>query len=308
VHACHGWLTRSVASWQGKKNALDELTEEDVKVLEEIDEEYARRGAFKRIFPQNNEQMHKWMQLFEVKRFLNILQYHWVTRSSAHPARTYFEQQRASAMLSTPIRKPLAARLAKARSSPKSTPPPLQPQQRQGAGSEKKGSGSARTASASPTARDGHKWDGGEGLQAGRAMAQTDSHGGVSSKGSSRGAGAAAAAAAAAAHSGEERRCVFSLRSTNGISSHLILRAPSLTCGAPHATLPGFDFDLAVCVRQRPRRHCPRPPATCATQPGAEARPSVGRASYMGTIRSSCRDRCLKGDFRTIMQLSRWGE
>ena len=77
----------------GKKGALEELTEDDVKVLEEIDEEHARRGNYRRIYPQNNEQMHKWMQLFEVKRYYNILQYQWITRRNTTPARELFEQQ-----------------------------------------------------------------------------------------------------------------------------------------------------------------------------------------------------------------------
>lgn len=181
--------------WQGKKNALDELTEEDVKVLEEIDEEYARRGAFQRIFPQNNEQMHKWMQLFEVRRFHNILQYHWVTRTSAGTAREYFEQQRASAMMSTPLRKPLTTRLVKSRSTPKATPPQQQQMHRQGAVTDKKGGGTARTASASPTARDGHTWDGVDCLQVGKTLTQADMFDGVHGKGNSRGGGGAAQAA-----------------------------------------------------------------------------------------------------------------
>ena len=77
----------------GKKLALEELTEEDVKILEEIDDEHARCGAYRRIYPQNNEQMHKWMQLFEVKRYNNILQYQWITRSNTTPARELMEQQ-----------------------------------------------------------------------------------------------------------------------------------------------------------------------------------------------------------------------
>ena len=36
----------------GKAGALENLSLEDVGVLEELEEEYARRGSYRRIFPQ----------------------------------------------------------------------------------------------------------------------------------------------------------------------------------------------------------------------------------------------------------------
>ena len=55
VAQCVAWCVVLCVTWsipQGKKSSLEELTEEDVKILEEIDEENDRKGAFRRIFPQ----------------------------------------------------------------------------------------------------------------------------------------------------------------------------------------------------------------------------------------------------------------
>ena len=124
-NAKRSFQRRDVCS--GKKNALEELTEDDVKILDEIEDEFARRGAYRRIFPQNNEQMHKWMQLFEVKRFYNILQYHWITRPGEHQAQTpkeFFDQQTQSHAGTTAMKRMQAAsaRVPKARALPGSGP------------------------------------------------------------------------------------------------------------------------------------------------------------------------------------------
>ena len=60
---------------------------------------------------QNNEQMQKWMELFEVKRYYNILQYHWITRHNpTTSARDYYQDQLRAATTAqaggaTPVKK-----------------------------------------------------------------------------------------------------------------------------------------------------------------------------------------------------------
>jgi tubulin polyglutamylase TTLL4 len=65
---------------QSRKNILDVFTPDDIRILIETEDEFARRGSFERIFPTN--QTRKYLKYFETPRYYNILLNEWITKYS----------------------------------------------------------------------------------------------------------------------------------------------------------------------------------------------------------------------------------
>jgi len=63
---------------QARKNVLDVLTPDDIRILIETEDEFARRGSFERIFPTN--QTKKYLKYFETPRYYNILLNEWILK------------------------------------------------------------------------------------------------------------------------------------------------------------------------------------------------------------------------------------
>ena len=63
---------------QARKNILDVLTPDDLRILIETEDEFARRGSFERIFPTN--QTRKYLKYFETPRYYNLLLNEWITK------------------------------------------------------------------------------------------------------------------------------------------------------------------------------------------------------------------------------------
>ncbi|RNA18241.1 Tubulin polyglutamylase [Brachionus plicatilis] len=57
---------------------MDKLTPDDIRILVESEDEYNRRGCFIRIFPSASS--HKYLKLFETKRYYNFLLSEWVLK------------------------------------------------------------------------------------------------------------------------------------------------------------------------------------------------------------------------------------
>ncbi len=63
---------------QARKNILDVITPDDLRILIETEDEFSRRGSFERIFPTN--QTRKYLKYFETPRYYNILLNEWITK------------------------------------------------------------------------------------------------------------------------------------------------------------------------------------------------------------------------------------
>lgn len=63
---------------QARRNILDMLTPDDLRILIETEDEFARRGSFERIFPTS--QTRKYLKYFETPRYYNILLNEWITK------------------------------------------------------------------------------------------------------------------------------------------------------------------------------------------------------------------------------------
>ena len=57
---------------------FDVITPDDLRILIETEDEYARRGNFIRIFPSSNSK--NYMKYFEMQRYYNILVTEWVDK------------------------------------------------------------------------------------------------------------------------------------------------------------------------------------------------------------------------------------
>ncbi len=57
---------------------FDGMTPDDIRILIETEDEYARKGNFQRLFPSLNSK--KYMKYFEKPRYHNILLSHWTER------------------------------------------------------------------------------------------------------------------------------------------------------------------------------------------------------------------------------------
>jgi hypothetical protein len=57
---------------------LDHLTPDDLRMLIETEDEYARRGNFARVFPTTDSK--RYLKFFETTRYYNILLNEWLTR------------------------------------------------------------------------------------------------------------------------------------------------------------------------------------------------------------------------------------
>jgi len=82
----------------GRLSALQDLNEEDAQMLQECDEELSLCGDYRRIFPQNNEATAKWMNLFEVKRYCNVLHFEWITRGNDLTVQEFLAKQSAQSV------------------------------------------------------------------------------------------------------------------------------------------------------------------------------------------------------------------
>ncbi|CAF3852147.1 unnamed protein product [Rotaria magnacalcarata] len=65
---------------QSRRNILDVLTPDDLRILIESEDEYSRRGSFERIFPTN--QTRKYLKYFETPRYYNLLLNEWISKYS----------------------------------------------------------------------------------------------------------------------------------------------------------------------------------------------------------------------------------
>ena len=63
---------------------LDCITPDDIRILIETEDEYARRGNFQRIFPSSIS--NNYMKLFEKPRYYNILISKWVDKYKENEA------------------------------------------------------------------------------------------------------------------------------------------------------------------------------------------------------------------------------
>lgn len=70
---------------QVRKNILDVLTPDDLRILIETEDEFARRGSFERIFPTN--QTRKYLKYFETPRYYNLLLNEWITKYTRNEQR-----------------------------------------------------------------------------------------------------------------------------------------------------------------------------------------------------------------------------
>ena len=54
------------------------MTPDDIRMLVETEDEFARRGSFERIFPTS--QTRKYLKYFETPRYYNLLLNEWITK------------------------------------------------------------------------------------------------------------------------------------------------------------------------------------------------------------------------------------
>ncbi|UJR26634.1 hypothetical protein I4U23_007952 [Adineta vaga] len=74
----HQYFSQRYSDEQVRKNILDVLTPDDLRILIETEDEFARRGSFERIFPTN--QTRKYLKYFETPRYYNLLLNEWITK------------------------------------------------------------------------------------------------------------------------------------------------------------------------------------------------------------------------------------
>lgn len=79
LYCCLCWapLAFPLSSWLQDfySTILDVLTPEDVRVLVETEDEFARRGQFERVFPSRTSM--RYLRFFEQPRYFNILTVQW---------------------------------------------------------------------------------------------------------------------------------------------------------------------------------------------------------------------------------------
>ncbi|CAF0838743.1 unnamed protein product [Rotaria sordida] len=74
----HQYFAQRYHDEHARRNILDVLTPDDIRILIETEDEYARRGSFERIFPTN--QTRKYLKYFETPRYYNLLVHEWITK------------------------------------------------------------------------------------------------------------------------------------------------------------------------------------------------------------------------------------
>ncbi|CAF3184409.1 unnamed protein product [Rotaria sp. Silwood2] len=74
----HQYFTQRYHDEQARRNILDVLTPDDLRILIETEDEFSRRGSFERIFPTS--QTRKYLKYFETPRYYNLLLNEWITK------------------------------------------------------------------------------------------------------------------------------------------------------------------------------------------------------------------------------------
>lgn len=74
----HQYFTQRYHDEQARRNILDILTPDDLRILVETEDEFARRGCFERIFP--TYQTRKYLKYFETPRYYNLLLNEWIAK------------------------------------------------------------------------------------------------------------------------------------------------------------------------------------------------------------------------------------
>ncbi|CAF3839944.1 unnamed protein product [Adineta steineri] len=92
----HQYFAQRHNDEQIRKNIVDLLTPDDLRILIETEDEFARRGSFERIFPTN--QTRKYLKYFETPRYYNLLLNEWITKYTRN-------EDRGIALLNTFCRK-----------------------------------------------------------------------------------------------------------------------------------------------------------------------------------------------------------
>ena len=108
----------------GLISPLADLTEEDAEVIREAEDEFTRRGEFRRVFPSDDVNTREVTNLFETRRFHNLLLFHWVTRGNALTVQDYLDGKHVSLKNFDPSFKPPAPNPNGSHSSPMVSSPP----------------------------------------------------------------------------------------------------------------------------------------------------------------------------------------
>ncbi|CAF0936843.1 unnamed protein product [Didymodactylos carnosus] len=74
----HQYFIQRYNDEQARKSILDMFTPDDIRLLTETEDEYARRGSFERIYPTH--QTRKYLKYFETPRYYNLLLNEWITK------------------------------------------------------------------------------------------------------------------------------------------------------------------------------------------------------------------------------------
>jgi hypothetical protein len=93
----------------GLMSPLQDLTEEDAEIIRESEEEFERRGQFRLVFPRADALTREVTNLFETRRFHNMLLFHWVTRGNSLTVNDYLEGKHTSLKNPDPSFKPPAS-------------------------------------------------------------------------------------------------------------------------------------------------------------------------------------------------------
>ena len=75
----------------GLISPLADLTDDDADVIREAEDELARRGEFRRVFPRDDAVTREVTSLFETRRFHNLLLFHWTTRGNTLTVEEYLD-------------------------------------------------------------------------------------------------------------------------------------------------------------------------------------------------------------------------
>ena len=90
----------------GIVSPLAELTEEDADIIRESEHEVERRGGFRVVFPRADALTREVSNLFETKRFLNLLLHHWVNRDNDLSVQDYLNGKHTALKNPDPCFKP----------------------------------------------------------------------------------------------------------------------------------------------------------------------------------------------------------
>jgi tubulin polyglutamylase TTLL4 len=71
---------------QVMESMLETLTPDDIRILVETEDEYARRGNFVRVFP-TPESGKRYLKLFETPRYYNLLLEQWIRKHGCNSDR-----------------------------------------------------------------------------------------------------------------------------------------------------------------------------------------------------------------------------